>query len=167
MHLLYQYLACPVYKLNFFLDLIMPPRVPRPDANYVPAIEPEIASDIAPQRTRRNGRVASATTNVTRPARQNPVAVQPPPNLGEYIDIDVADSSDEEGSLSSQGHGPSGPAANPPAPGPTTQPVPSTQPVSGSQGGDSRTNVAHDINHFFRRGKKNIEGSKMVCVHCE
>src|ERR1700720_3800959 len=119
----------------------MPPRVPRPDSNYVLAIEPEITSDIAPKRTRQNGRVASATTNVTRPARQNPVAVQPPPNLGEYINIDVADSSGEEGSLSSQGHGPPGPAANPLAPGPTTQPVPSTQPASGSQGGDLHTNV--------------------------
>ena len=65
MHLLYKYLACPVYKLNFFLDLIMLPRVPRPDANYVPTIEPEIASDIAPQRTRRNGRVVLRTVSLT------------------------------------------------------------------------------------------------------
>jgi len=125
----------------------MPRRVTPPDANYVPAaIEPENATGGAPQRVLRNARVAST--------------VQPRPDLGEYIDIDIPESSDEEGSL------PPGPPADPPAPGPIPQPGSTGQPAS-SQGGDGRTNVAHDINHFYRRGNKNILGSKTVCIYCE
>jgi hypothetical protein len=86
--------------------------------------------------------------------------VQPRPDLGEYIDIDIPESSDEEGSLHP------GPPADPPAPGPTPQPGSTGQPAS-SQGGDGRTNVAHYINHFYRRGNKNILGSKTVCIYCE
>ena len=144
----------------------MPPRVLPADTNYVPVVEPVNTADRAPQHTCGNRCVASGATNVARPTEQIPVAVQPPPGPGEYIDIDVPKSSSEDGSLSSQGHS-SGPAANPPASGSTAQPALSTQPVSGSQGGGSRSNVAHDINHFFRRGKKNVQGDKTVCIYCE
>jgi hypothetical protein len=127
----------------------MPPQrhITPQDANYVPAIEPENTAGRAPQCVRQNARVAST--------------IQLPPNLGEYIDIDVPESSDEEGSL------PPGPPINPPTPGPTPQPGSTDQPAPSSQGGDGRTNVAHDINHFYRRGNKNIVGSKTVCINCE
>jgi hypothetical protein len=39
-------------------------------------------------------------------------------------------------------------------------------PAPSSQGSHSR-NVAHDINHFFRRGKKSQQGSQTVCTPCE
>ena len=127
----------------------MPPwhRITPLDANYVPAIEPENAAGGAPQRVHRNARVAST--------------IQPPPDLGEYIDIDVPESSDEEGSL------PPGPPIDPPTPGPTPQPGSTDQPAPSSQCGDGRTNVTHDINHFYRWGNKNIVGSKTVCITCE
>ena len=125
----------------------MPHHITPLDANYVPAIKPENATGRAPQRVCRNSRV--------------PSTIQPPHDLGEYIDIDVPESSDEEGSL------PPGPPANPPAPGPTPQPGFTGQPASNSQGGDGHTNIVHDINHFYRWGNKNIVGSKIVCIDCE
>lgn len=117
------------------------------DANYVPAIAPENTAGEAPQCVCRNARVAST--------------IQPPPDLREYIDIDIPESSDEEGSL------PPGPPIDPPAPGPTLQPGSTGQPAPNSQCGDGRTKVAHDINHFYQRGNKNVVGSKTVCINCE
>ena len=42
-------------------------------------------------------------------------------------------------------------------------------PAPSSQGSHSRAagNVAHDINHFFRRGKKSQQGSQTVCKPCK
>jgi hypothetical protein len=127
----------------------MPPqgRITPLDANYIPSIEPENAAGRAPQCVHWNAHIAST--------------IQPPPDIREYIDIDVPESSDEEGSL------PPGPPIDSPTLGTTTQPGSTDQPAPSSQGGDGHTNVTHDINHFHWWGNKNIAGSKTVCINCE
>ena len=132
------------------------------DSDFVPAAEPENAASRPPQPTRR-GRGALANPNVTRqtsPPTRNPVVEDP--GLGEYVEIEVSDSTDEEASHSSQGRPHLGPTSNPPVARTASA---ADAPTAQSSQGSAR--VAHDINHFFWRGKKGQAGSNTVCTVCE
>lgn len=54
-------------------------------------------------------------------------------------------------------------------PGVATQPaaLPASGPPSQAGSGSRGSHVAHDINHFFRRGDKRIKDSSTVCLSCE
>lgn len=87
-------------------------------------------------------------------------------DAGEHIDITLSDEgSDQEDDV---------PPTLPDAPGPPDAAVrttlvaqPTPVPAPSSQARSSRGHVAHDINHFFRRGTRGQEGSLTVCKKCE
>jgi hypothetical protein len=123
------------------------------DVDYTPPAEPRGS---APSNVRRQGSRGGRVTSQTL-------------TTGEHIDIALSD----EGS-SQEDDIPPVPPAPLNAAVPTTsntvgalvaQPAP--VPAPSSHGHGSRGNVAHDINHFFRRGKKSQEGSSTVCKKCE
>ena len=129
------------------------------DANFVPTAEPENAASRPPQPTH-HGRGASANPNVT--CQTRPPTVVKDPGLKEYVDIEVSDGTDEEASHSSQGCPHLGPASNPPVAHTTSAAdAPTAQSSQGS------AHIAHDINHFFRQGKKHLAGSNTVCTVCK
>jgi len=82
--------------------------------NAVPAADPENAADRPPQRTiRRSGASTNAsTTRQTRQPTRTPVVEDS--DIGEYIDVQVLESSDEEDSESTQGHSHLAPTPNAP-----------------------------------------------------
>jgi len=129
------------------------------DPDFIPAAEPENVAKRPPQPTRHRGRGATNVTCQIGSSTGNFVVEGP--NLGEYIDIEVSESTDEEASHSSQGH-PSLAASNPPVAHTIGAAVAPT--VQGSQGSAC---VAHDINHFFQRGMRGLAGSKTLCTVCE
>ena len=111
------------------------------DPDFIPAVEPENVAERPPQPTHHHSCGATNVTCQMGPSTRNLVIEGP--NLGEYIDIEFSESTDEEASHSSQGH-PSLAASNPPVAHTIGAAVAPT--VQGSQGSAC---IAHDINHFF------------------
>ena len=127
-------------------DLVPMPRLSRnhaqnQDPDFIPTAEPENVAERPPQPTCHRGRGAANVTRQMGPSTGTLVVKGP--NLGEYIDLEVSESTDEEASYSSQGH-PSLAASNPPVAHTIGAAVAPT--VQGSQGS---ARVTHDINHFF------------------
>ena len=134
--------------------------------NTVPAANPENAADRPPQRAGRRGG-ASANANTTRQTRQpTRTPVVEDSDVGEYIDVEVSESSDEEDSEPTQGHSHLAPAPNAPVAAPVALPSDAAD-GSTAQGSQGSARTAHDINYFFQRGKKIVVGSNMVCTVCE
>jgi hypothetical protein len=134
--------------------------------NAVPAADPENAADRPPQHAGRRGG-ASANANTTRQTRQpTRTPVVEDSDVGEYIDVEVSESSDEEDSEPTQGHSHLAPAPNAPVAAPVALPSDAAG-GSTAQGSQGSARTAHDINYFFRRGKKNVVGNNTVCTVCE
>lgn len=108
--------------------------------------------------------------NIPRRTRQSPRgrgAGQLPNNdVHEHIDISL---SDENSDASQDDDLPAAPSLPITAPSAMDTSFGQSAPAPSSQGSHSHAagNVAHDINHFFRRGKKSQQGSQTVCKPCE
>ena len=108
--------------------------------------------------------------NIPRQTRQSARgrgAGQLPNNdVREYIDISL---SNENSDASQDDDPPAAPSLPITASSAMDASFGQSAPAPSSQGSHSRAsgNVAHDINHFFRRGKKSQKGSQTVCKPCE
>jgi hypothetical protein len=118
---------------------------PRTNVNVLP----ELAGNI-PRQTRQS-------------ARGHGAGQLPNNDVREHIDISL---SNENSDASQDDDPPAAPSLPITASSAMDASFGQPAPAPSSQGSHSR-NVAHDINHFFRRGKKSQQGSQTVCTPCE